>query len=407
MTSSPSSPPPSNGGNKKQENVSRSRSLGGPRHKTTSATPLYHPLIFRYTCNGRLRLDSRFPTTGACRGVQSQIEFVDQWRLSSKEEALSVFQQKSALADSDDPDNPMVSSNPHEAAHALQAVYLSNVLVYPSMTDNKNNKVDVTKPTKDIPTTDDNKSSTSATAATTSHEQWSCVGSTDVEFLVLRPQNGTEKHIAAVSPYCAPGVTTRDVVTPDLGRDRTSTIRLGFVEIVHAYQTTDVDSNDTNTTASNENNNIYGKYSSNTTTKDTSDDDNDNNDTNKENSTSEDETKNSTKNNNAARKPWTRTASAGTADVNGKSKNEIKPSYPTKVFQSGKNIMNHMQINSKLIYETLQDGFPTRTYKASERIVSEFDKNYHRTVNMMKRIVNFGLGNDDDDDDDSNGRKRR
>jgi hypothetical protein len=76
-----------------------------------------------------------------CAGLQSNLEHVEHWTLSTKEEAVSVFQQKSALEDGDavageEPSSSHSLQNGRDAAtaQALQAVYLSNVLVYPNNT---------------------------------------------------------------------------------------------------------------------------------------------------------------------------------------------------------------------------------------------------------------------------------
>ncbi|KAG7360086.1 hypothetical protein IV203_035185 [Nitzschia inconspicua] len=175
-------------------------------HLLSGVTPspqktLYHPSIFRYSCRGRLSLDSRNGgksqhSAGVCRGVQSQLEHIDQWRTMTRDDAISIFQTKSSDyyqdADKDAGINPLdpatagpatpapsggPSSDGGAHAQALQAVYLSNVLVYPNSEDD-----DVEKNKKVL------KRSNNLT--TPELEEWRCYGSTEIDLLVLRPDTG-------------------------------------------------------------------------------------------------------------------------------------------------------------------------------------------------------------------------
>ena len=71
--------------------------------------------------------------------------------------------------------------------------------------------------------------------------------SDEIDLLVLRPQGEKEEEIIAVAPYCSPGLSVRDV-SGDAGNDRTSTLHLGFLEVVHqsANPRIDDDIDDTN-----------------------------------------------------------------------------------------------------------------------------------------------------------------
>lgn len=304
--------------------------------RTMSKQPeevLYHPSIFRYTCRGRLRLDSKTPTAGVCQGFQSQLEHVDHWRLCSKEEAVQVFQQKS-IDDEPPPDATTSAQDATTTAHALQNIYLSNVLVYPSSKDEEEGSSKTTKPPKEP-----------------QDEQWSCVGTTEVDLLVLRPPNSKEESIAAVSPYCSPGMTVRDVSTPTLGRDRTSTIRLGIVEIVYQSSMTEEDLEEEE------------EASSSSSPAPLSSD-------KKQQSLQQESNKNTT---------------------------EPKESISklTKFSNAGTGILNQMQINAQLLYQATQEEFPQRTYQASQRVIQECHKTWDRMGGLLKRIASW---QDDDDE---------
>ena len=211
------------------------------------------------------------------------------------------------------PNRSTASSQDASTAHALQNIYLSNVLVYPSKVNEKGRK---RKEEQD--------------------EEWSCVGSTEVDLLVLRPQHSKEESIVAVSPYCAPGMTVRDVSNPTLGRDRTSTIRLGLVEIVYQSSVTEDDPEEEANTAADSKQNVP----------------------------------------NRSKKPSipsTQTAVATTQ----------------KFYSAGKNILKHMQINAELLYQATQEDFANRTYQASQRIVQECGKTLDRMNGLLKKIVSW------------------
>lgn len=298
--------------------MQRNNITGVPKRNkngSSKSTDLYHPSIFRYSCRGKLSLDSRTPTAGTCKGFQSTLEHIDHWRLTTREEAIRVFQQKSG--DNEERftnGNAVQQENATAAAHSLRMI--SNVLVYPSK-----------------------ESGDKRSKEEKSREDWSCYGSTEVDLLVLRPQHSKQESIAAVAPYSAPGVTIRDVAAPSLdGSDRTSTIRLGIVEIV--YQSSITDSYD-------QEEEQEVQYE-------------------------------------AGKDPPPKSS---------KRKQESTP-VSTRIWQSGTNVLKHIRINSKLMYEATQENFPQRSLKASERIVEEFGKTFDRTTSLIKRVVFWGWGDE-------------
>lgn len=348
--------------------ISRSNSTTS---SPSSDTPLYHPSIFRYTCTGKLSLDSRNggqskSSAGVCHGIQSNLEHIDHWRLSTREEAIKQFEYKSSLGITGREEDYYNSAGGQHSdgtgassTHAEQAIYLSNVLLYlPPPSEGQDRSSDAVK--------DENKSrfketmvkrknTDGSTTMTPQHENWSCYGSSEVDLLVLRPQNARDESIAAVASYCAPGVTVRDsAISPtnigvgsDIGgRERTTTVRLGILEIVYA---TVVEGYDL------------------------------------EKSGDEDRKK-------------------GQEIGKNQSKVDVTNGWisaPTQVLRSGKKILNHMSINGQLLYQSAQDRYPTRTYEASKRITNELPRTWLRTTELIKKVASFTLFGDDWDDQDS------
>jgi hypothetical protein len=292
-----------------------------PGAKENKSPLLYHPSIFRYTCKGRLNLVSREPTTGVCKGIQSQLEHVDHWRLTTRDEAVKVFQQKSE-APTGGVQHQGDTSAP-TAAHSLEVANISNVLVYPQ---------------------EKNASEEEMKKEEMKKEDWSCYGSTEIDLLVLRPQNSKQETIAAVSPYCSPGMTIRDISDPALGRDRTSTIRLGVVEIV--YQSSIVDEED---------------------------------------------------------ESHSREASKMTSSQSREKKKQDTLPLSTRLLSSSSNILKSMKINAQLVYQASQENFPQRSYSSGMRIVKEFESTWTRTTTLMKKVAFW----DWSDDGSSDGSKKR
>mmetsp|Transcript_11993 Transcript_11993/g.30416 ORF Transcript_11993/g.30416 Transcript_11993/m.30416 type:complete len:379 (+) Transcript_11993:158-1294(+) len=358
--------------------VPRSNSkFSGSKSSSSSATAttLYHPSIFRYTCTGKLSLDSRNggqnkASAGVCYGIQSTLEHIDHWRLSTREEAIKQFEYKSSLGIGSGEDDYYNSAgnDPSDdfgasSAHAEQAVYLSNVLLYPPpATEGEDHDDDADQPRKRNrmkETMVSRKNTDGSTTITPQQENWSCYGSTEVDLLVLRPQNAKDESIVGVASYCAPGVTVRDLaISPTNigigsetgGRERTTTVRLGILEIVYA---TVLEGYDGEGSANGEQGNAKGSG-----------------------------------------------GSSGKNTIEGEStKGWI--SAPTQVISSGKKILNHMSINGRILYESAQENYPTRTYEASQRIANEFRKTLDRTTALMKKVASFALFRDDWDDDDN------
>ena len=278
------------------------------------------------------------------------------------------------------------------SAHAQQeqAVYLSNVLLYPPPpppsslpptegedrndeddddhdddgNDEKNMKKNKNKKKE---TMISRKNTDGSTTITPQQENWSCYGSTEVDILVMRPQNAKDETIAGVASYCAPGITVRDLaISPTNigigsdagGRERTTTIRLGILEIVYATVLEGFDDDD-------DNNKDRTKA------------------TNGENGNKQDDNDNDKNNNN-------------------KGKGETMKGWitaPTRVVSSGKKIIHHMNLNGQILYQSVQENYPTRTYEASQRITNEFAKTWDRTTGLMKKVVSVALFGGDWDDD--------
>eukprot|EP00537_Pseudo-nitzschia_pungens_P015587 CAMPEP_0172410270 /NCGR_PEP_ID=MMETSP1061-20121228/76794_1 /TAXON_ID=37318 /ORGANISM="Pseudo-nitzschia pungens, Strain cf. pungens" /LENGTH=293 /DNA_ID=CAMNT_0013146445 /DNA_START=59 /DNA_END=937 /DNA_ORIENTATION=+ len=245
-----------------------------------------------------------------------------------------------------------------------------------------------------------------------------CYGSTEVDLLVLRPQDAREESIAGVAPFCSPGATVRDVAIAPTnlgvgsetgGRERTTTIRLGILEIVYATvlegleegNDNENDNYNYNNNNNNNNNNDYNNSGKGMARNENAGNNNNNNNNNNNdyNNSGKGMARNENAGNDAKHgddsSPNNAAASGGILPG--------APILPMRVVSSGKKILHHMSINGRLLYQTVQDDFPQRTYDASKRVTNEFQKTWDRTTGLMKKVASvafFGDDWDDDDDDD-------
>jgi transposase len=315
----------------------------------------------------------------------------------TRDDAISIFQTKSSdyygdtNKDGINPLDPAATGpatptsngdpSPEGGAHAqaMQAVYMTNVLVYPNNID-EDDSHDKNKKGKKIVI---KKRSNNTNTIPPELEEWRCYGTTEVDLLVLRPatsdntkENESEDEtIAAVAPYTAPGMQVRDITSSTLGKERTRTIRLGILEIVYS---TAMDATEQEEPEISSQHRRHGQTQH-------------------------------EKNGSDQKKVRGRKSR-----LEEEENEDTSPtlSTPARVYHSAQNIAKHMEINAKLLYESAQDQFPERTYEAGKRIYEELPLTLNRTIDVMKKVVNF-FGGDGDNNDDSNnshsgsGRPRR
>jgi hypothetical protein len=66
-----------------------------------------------------------------------------------------------------------------------------------------------------------------------------------------------------------------------------------------------------------------------------------------------------------------------------------RPNLPTRFWNSSQTVAKQMQINAQLIYQATQDDFMGRTIQASRRIVTEFPRQLDRTLDLMWRVLTW------------------
>mmetsp|Transcript_26154 Transcript_26154/g.72981 ORF Transcript_26154/g.72981 Transcript_26154/m.72981 type:complete len:462 (+) Transcript_26154:54-1439(+) len=365
-------------------------------------------------------------SAGACRGIASQLELVDIWRTVPREEAIQVFSQQMAAQTTEpsataaagsgaaSPRGGTAASGGNASTtsqQALQTALESQVLVYPKPDspprkpnhdpeaqnangaehDDAATEADHTKraASKTKPLSD-------AASSILFHPQdWNCYGTTEVDLLVLRDATSrdiddfhhgeeldeygyptisrrdlnNEATIAAVAPYTSPGVNIRDVSHQDWTsttlRDRTSTLRLGFLEVIYQQVEDIVDENEA--TIEDNNNKQGGKNGGHI---------------------GNNESTAQGRKANAPRKP---------TDTE---------SFPTKFYEKASKIADHMKFNAKLLRDSVRDDFPGRTISAGQRIINHFDTTLDNMGKFASKIVSLTTGLWDDDGNNNDDQRR-
>lgn len=274
---------------------------------------------------------------GICKGLKSKLEILYDANKEtiSRTEALKRFTTMTADVDVDDYEE--AQSELHQQA---KSVLLSPALIYKDSEKKKdlgNEDKTVVNPiiAKDqLPEEELIK-----------RQEWSCFGSTEVEYLVLQNVTTGEKNIAAVAPRNT-GISFREIETEDSLRSITR-VGMGFIDIIHDNNSTIVNTSD-----------------------------------NKEQDTQQ-----------------------STPNV----VEEVPLRPPTELIETAKQsltrtydfsckVAEHMKWNLQWLGSNLQDDFPARTYTAGQNIVAQLPKAVDQTFGTMGKILSRMFGNDDDSD---------
>jgi hypothetical protein len=327
--------------------------------RKTYAPKLYRPSVYSYTCHGYYFAASDQESAagpGACRGITSRLEVIENQGLMTRAEALKRFSTMSA-------DDDLAADGDEDEGGDMQqqAIYMSPVLIF-------QNKDLVGKGR----TMNDNSSSFLAhqqhdrlpTEELIKRDTYECYGSTEVEYLMLEEEkaagNGEERketHFCAVAPRTT-GVSFRQVDTEDAVRQITR-IGLGWVQIIF----------DSNTEYDKDNNNVL-------------DGNNHNN--------------NKLLGDESPLAPFEdRSLAATLQDRLFDPVNRERLRYFVNFCEK---VAHHTELNAMWLYGNLQDDFGRRTYQAGTRIVAELPKICSMTAANLGKIVRRMLGDDYDED---------
>ena len=375
--------------------------------KKAGAPPLYQPSIYSFTCRGAYHVSTNIqqplpPNSktsilrqqqGTCRGLQSQLELLtDDFEVMPRDYALKGFGSwvsENTDLDFDEStaggggdlygaDNNVGGENA-ATNETTAAISVPNMLIHKEDNVNTSSAPIRSKPNKPKrpKATNENETKLPPPAVPVNtqtklpspqdliqREDWSCYGSTVVDYLVLKNVETGEERIAAVAPHDTLGMSIRSLdIEPDT---RTSLIQFGWVTVV--------------------------MHSTDSTLSSSADNQNKNNN-------------NANNNNNDPTLPA----------------QDLPPPIPMDYLQtaqasvkrtvefSGK-VAQHMQTNLSWLYHNLQDDFLRRTYQSGHRIVDHIPQTVERTSSVMKRmgkhLARDWFGWEDDGDNDRGDRRR-
>ena len=311
------------------------------KRKSTSTAlqkhPLYEPSIYTYTCRGVYYASSEnTPHEGICRGFHSRLELLSDLERNSRKGALEDFtywaaggDMEGAMSDLDEGGEPLDEKT--------KSVLVSPALIYKDLPGNKKKDADAVIEKDELLPEEE----------LITRQNWTCYGSTQVDYLLLRdPKSGQEK-IAAVAPRNN-GLTIRKIEA-EPGNSVTC-IGLGWLSIV-------MDSVSLSDTPQQPN---------------------------KENNT--DEATAATPEE-VPPKPNMDTLATAKASAN-------------RTIQFASKVGEHMKSNVSWLWGTLQDDFPARTWSSGQRILHHIPVTVDRTAGFMKKMVGRMIFDDDHHDDD-------
>jgi hypothetical protein len=340
---------------------------------TTKLQPLmYQPSIYTYTCRGAYYVSTdqeQNNREGNCRGFRSRVELLSDMEANTRKGALEDFTYWSAGGE-DGGDNYDIedSSGEQQLDPQTKSVIVSPALIYKD-TDLPSSSPSNTTSSDTIEKALDSSGDLSANSLLPEEEliqrqDWSCYGSTQVDYLLLRNATTGKEKIAAVAPRNN-GLTIRHI-DADPGNHVTC-IGLGRLSVVmDSVQVSDDDKKIDSKT---------DQHLENKQQKAASD---------KETISPEE----------VPTKPDTLAYAKESAD---------------RAFQFSTKVAEHMKENASWMYHNLQDDFPSRTVASGQRIVHQIPVTVNRTASFMKKLVGrmvFDDDDDDDDDDDERGKRK-
>jgi hypothetical protein len=369
---------------------------------------LYVPSIYSYTCRGKFAASSLSANGtksggvaggsggGTCRGIKSQLELLesgaDQQLQLTRAQALERFTTMAADVDMYEyreegginrPNHGDNHTSNHDLQPQTQSVLLSPALIFrPDLVQgghNTGNSVVADAKKSNAPST--TETATTAAASTNAvvtdllleeelivRQDWTCYGSTEVEYMVLKDVATGDSHICAVAPRNT-GLSIREIETSDAIRTLTR-LGLGWVDIIHDSNALLVDDDEDSETVNNG-----------------------------------DKQQESRQRN---------TGRDGTNTLNPQQQQhhpEEVPPRPSidaltvakqsalRMYDFSKHVGEHMQSNAQWFISNVSDDFPNRTYAAGSNIVQRLPKTVELTLHTMQKIVNQWVGSDDDDHD--------
>jgi hypothetical protein len=292
--------------------------------KAQDQPPVFHPTIYRYTCTGALFLSSEETgSEGTCRGVRSRLELLSDLQINSRDEAIRDFCEMSEY----------VLEGEGESESGLdettKSIIVSPALIYKDDTVRKDKRHLL--PEEEI----------------IKRQEWSCYGSTEVEYLVLKDPITNKESICALTPRNN-GMSVRRI---EAETGNITNIMIGWVSIV--LDTSFFGDSDTDEQSSSMNKNS----NSNPILADQADDPR----------TTVDE---------LAAKP---TPSAL----------DTAKSAVIKTYSYSLKVIDQMGTNVRWLGENVQDDFPNRMAASGQRIVGNVGKTADRTTKFAEKIFNM------------------
>lgn len=282
------------------------------RRGSSSAT-LYQPSIYSYKCRGAFFLSSEdHGSEGTCRGLKSRLKLLSDIDPDTREGAIKNFTYMT--------DYELEEADANSLNQKTKSILVSPALIY----KDKSGKASQSQlPEEEI----------------IKRQRWSCYGSTEVEYLVLKDLESEKEHIAAVAPRNV-GVSVRKI---EADEGSITSIGVGWLNIV-------VDAGPSFTAEEEEQ---------------------------------------------EARPPAVEEVPPRPSPVtiaNAKSSISNFVDFSIKVGEQ-------MKANVSWLGENVQDDFPSRTYEAGKKIYANVPRTFERTVGFMGKLIQRWRDDDDDTGD--------
>lgn len=176
------------------------------RQRGKLASNLYQPSVYRYTCRGAFFASSLAAADneqrrGTCRGLRSRIQLLSDLEMNTRQGALKDFTYMT--------DYELDDSDASDLNQQTKSILVSPALIYKSNKQEEDGELPL--PEEEI----------------IKRQEWSCYGSTEVEYLVLKDKTGTEE-IVGLAPQNS-GLSVRHIRADE---GSITSYAVGFLNVV-------------------------------------------------------------------------------------------------------------------------------------------------------------------------------
>jgi len=297
-------------------------------------SPLYRPSIYSYVCRGSYNVTSAVQNAGTCTGLRSRLELLSDMEVSTRDQAVQDFTTWASGGDPMDHPGALELDEHHTQGEVgVRPITVPPVLVHKHSPE--------AIPSSKV--SDSDSQSRELAGDIFLDQEWSCLGSTQVDYLTLTNVTTGEDQVVAVAPRNN-GLLLRSIrTTPE---NSLTCVRLGWLSIMLDSVVVEEHEGDVKENGDNRTGNVIEEI-----------------------------------------------PSAPSADAFTTAKETV-----IKATDFSRSVGDNIAMNTEWLYNNLCDDFPARMWVAGNRLMNEVPGTMTKTASFARKIVNrmfFGNSGED------------